>query len=92
MRIPKVFWVFVLIFSIGVFAYEGYMIYWRVSFCDFMNRFESIVPPSDTSNYLNRKIAHKEICQDYSNIVPIILGGIGVSWVINKLRSKPLTK
>jgi len=78
MRIPKVFWGFVMVVSIIWFGWSVYMFVWRTYFCTRLTETQINTPLSDMEGYLNRRMTYNRVCGGGPGFIPMIISSLGM--------------
>ncbi|OGM96829.1 MAG: hypothetical protein A2816_00425 [Candidatus Yanofskybacteria bacterium RIFCSPHIGHO2_01_FULL_39_44] len=97
MRLPKVFWIFILVISIAYFGYSVYMFFWRWLYCLNLGAESSKIPLMGADDYLVYKITYRKVCGGGPGILPIIVSCVAMwygfkGWVLSGVRSNKWEK
>ena len=99
MRLPRIFWIFILVVSIAYFGYSAYMFVWRSYFCLRLTNTQVNTLISDMDDYLTRRIIYRKVCSGGPGFLPIIISSVGMyygfmGWLysyVHEAKKKKLT-
>jgi len=88
MRILKVFWVFVLVFSVGLGSLYVYTVYRRLSICSYLAEINFRIPPTDAQSWATRMLSYEKACGESPSVFTAFIIGGFAGLAIHNLRKR----